>query len=178
MVPDLGDMRLRDVQWEDLQRLVDQLSAGELSLSRIRSVVSAIRALYAYAMEHGIVDVSPADGIEIARIEQPLWDDDPYGGDPYGTPVYSEAVPGGDTDTSFLREHARSFAGAAEQAWTESPFARPAGAERREPRPPRDRDPSERGFPEMMVSLALRLVVIVFIIIALVSLAQSLLLPA
>jgi hypothetical protein len=194
LVPELGDLRVGDVQWDDLQRLVDQLSAGELSLSRIRSVVSAIRALYAYAIERGIVAASPADGLEIARVEQPLWDDDQYGddqygddqygddadgddpdgGDPYGTPVYSDAAPGA-AGSTFLRTHARSLADAAEQAWTE---ARQGGAERREPRPPSGADRSERGFPETMVSLALRLVVIVFIIIALASLAQSLLLPA
>src|SRR3954462_1976907 len=76
VVPDLGDLRLRDVQENDLQRLVDDLAAGALSLSRIRSVVSAIRALYAYAIEHGIVEVSAADTLEITRSEDPVWDDD------------------------------------------------------------------------------------------------------
>src|SRR3954464_4222676 len=88
VVPDLGDLRLRDVQENDLQRLVDDLAAGDLSLSRIRSVVSAIRALYAYPLEHGIVEVSAADTLVVARSEdEPLWgrdwyqgDDDPGGG--------------------------------------------------------------------------------------------------
>src|SRR3954453_17273164 len=82
VVPDLGDLRLRDVQEHDLQRLVDDLAAGDLSLSRIRSVVSAVRALYAYAVEHGIVEVSAADTLEIARsAEQQLWGDNWYQGD-------------------------------------------------------------------------------------------------
>src|SRR3954464_2955437 len=70
VVPDLGDLRLRDVQEHDLQRLVDDLAAGDLSLSRIRSAARAIRALYVYAVEHGIVEVSPADTLEIARSEE------------------------------------------------------------------------------------------------------------
>src|SRR3954452_22655345 len=76
VVPDLGDLRLRDVQENDLQRLVDDLAAGDLSLSRIRSVVSAIRSLYAYAIEKALVEVSAADTLEIARSEQPLWGED------------------------------------------------------------------------------------------------------
>jgi hypothetical protein len=138
VVPELGDMRLLDVQWDDLQRLVDELSAGELSLSRIRSVVSAIRGLYAYAIERGIVHVSPADGLEIARSEQPLRVEDDYDAEPYG-----------------------------EVRWSREP-------DRTSMRP----DAPERGFPETVLSLALRVIVVVFIIIALASVAQSILIPA
>src|SRR3954453_10069537 len=136
VVPDLGDLRLRDVQEHDLQRLVDDLLAGDLSLSRIRSVVSAIRALYAYAVEHGIVEVSAADTLEIARSEEePLWGDD---------------CPRGDDD--------------------------PGGASRR-----LSADGAvavDAGLPQLVLSFVLRLVVTVFIIVALLALAQALLLPA
>src|SRR3954470_2579447 len=136
VVPDLGDLRLRDVQEHDLQRLVGDLAAGDLSLSRIRSVVSAIRALYAYAVEHGIVEVSAADTLEIARSEeQPLWGDDWYRGD-------------GDPGIASRRISADgSIAG-------------------------------DAGLPQLVLSFVLRLVVTVFIIIALLALAQALLLPA
>src|SRR4051795_5712511 len=96
VVPDLGDLRLRDVQAHDLQRLVDDLAAGDLSLSRIRSVVSAIRALYAYAVENALVEVSAADTLEIARSEQPLWGEDSYEGseDPGVATWRQPAAPG------------------------------------------------------------------------------------
>src|SRR4051794_6893059 len=136
VVPDLGDLRLRDVQEHDLQRLVDDLAAGDLSLSRIRSVVSAIRALYAYAIERGLVEVSAADTLEIARSEaQPLWGDDWYqGGDDAGVASRRLSAEGG-------------LAG-------------------------------EPALPQLVLSFVLRLVVTVFIIIALLALAQALLLPA
>ena len=49
-----------------MQALVDRLAAEQLSVSRIRSVVSAIRALYGYAIERGFVEFSPADGLRRA----------------------------------------------------------------------------------------------------------------
>src|SRR3954447_8397619 len=136
VVPDLGDLRLREVQEHDLQRLVDDLAAGDLSLSRIRSVVSAIRALYAYAIERGLVEVSAADTLEIARSEeQPLWGDDWYqGGDDPGVASRRLSADGGIT--------------------------------------------GEAALPQLVLSFVLRLVVTVFIIIALLALAQALLLPA
>jgi hypothetical protein len=64
---DLGQMALQDVRRQHIQALVDRLAADELSLSRIRSVVSAIRALYGYAIEQGYVEFSPADGLVLPR---------------------------------------------------------------------------------------------------------------
>jgi hypothetical protein len=145
VVPDLGDLRLRDVQPHDLQRLVDELAAGDLSLSRIRSVVSAIRALYAYAIERGIVDVSAAEGIEIARVEEPLWEDGAYDADEADSPPHRTG--------GWAPAHTRS--------------------QRYIPR-----DPGERTVPELVLSFLLRLVVTVFVIMALIALAQALLLPA
>jgi hypothetical protein len=78
LVPELGDLRLRDVQPEDVQRLVDDLAAGELSLSRIRSVVSAFRALFGYARDRGIIATNPATAIDISRRESPPWADDDH----------------------------------------------------------------------------------------------------
>jgi hypothetical protein len=157
VVPELGALRLRDVQWEDLQRLVDDLAATELSLSRIRSVVSAIRALYGYAIDQGIVAVSAADHLEIARVEQPLWEDDPPEADPHG-------------------DERLSWADAADREWEERTAAR-----RREETEEWQRQGGEgtpRPLSQLLLSLVLRLLVAVFLIIALVSLAQSLLLPA
>jgi hypothetical protein len=46
VVSDLGELRLRDVRRSHVQALVDRLGVEHLSQSRIRSVVSALRALY------------------------------------------------------------------------------------------------------------------------------------
>jgi hypothetical protein len=45
VVPELRAERLRDIRRTDVQQLVDRLGAEHLSESRIRSVVSALRAL-------------------------------------------------------------------------------------------------------------------------------------
>src|SRR4051812_49577119 len=52
---ELGKMPLRDLRRTHIQALIDRLAAEQLSESRIRSVVSAIRALYGYAMDQGWV---------------------------------------------------------------------------------------------------------------------------
>jgi hypothetical protein len=62
---ELGDMPLAEVRRRDLQGLLDRLAAEGLSQSRIRSVVSAVRALFGYAIERGHVELSPATGLVI-----------------------------------------------------------------------------------------------------------------
>jgi hypothetical protein len=51
------------------QALVDRLGADGLSESRIRSVVSALRALYGYAIERGNVEFNPADALVMPRAD-------------------------------------------------------------------------------------------------------------
>src|SRR4051812_18506691 len=69
---DLGDLGLRAVRRRHVQAMVDRLEADRLSESRIRSIVSALRALYGYAVEQGYVDSSPADRLVIpGRAEAP-----------------------------------------------------------------------------------------------------------
>ena len=62
---------MRDVRRQDVQALVDRLGADGLSESRIRSVVSALRALYGYAIERGQVEFNPADGLVMPRADEP-----------------------------------------------------------------------------------------------------------
>jgi hypothetical protein len=143
VLPELGDLRVRDVQPEDLQRLVDELAAGELSLSRIRSVVSAIRALYGYALDHELVAVSPADDLAIARTDELAWDDG-VEDEPYDERFDEHPSPDRTTDG----------------------YGRVPS------------DVNERTLPELFLSFVLRLVVTVFVIVALAALAQALLLPA
>jgi hypothetical protein len=151
LVPELGDLRLVDVQPEDLQRIVDDLVAGDLSLSRIRSVISAFRALFGYAVNRGIITASPADDLEIGRSEEEPWDDEDLEDDDAEIP--DDDLPPPATER-FTRDRPRP---------------------RRAPAAPADGD---RGLPEAVLGFVLRLVVVVFIIITLASLAQALLMPA
>jgi hypothetical protein len=170
VVPELGDERLRDVQWQDLQGIVDELAAAQLSVSRIRSVVSAIRALYAYAIEKGIVEVSTADGLEVPR-ENPQSSEDTYE-DTYGDAPWAE-----DDEPTSLRSRAEGWRDAAEEAWKERSSARPErGPRRAEPRPRNDRGVSV--LPERVLSIVLRLILVVFLLVVLASIAQALLIPA
>lgn len=136
VVRDLGDLRVMDVRRRHVQALIDRLAADGLSVSRIRSVLSALRALYGYAIDQGHVDSSPADGVALPREEngfQETW------------------------------------------SWEE--------ASRHEP-PPRFEPPPSPVYeddghepialvPERILSLVLRAVVVVFVLIALVSIAGS-----
>ena len=67
VVSDLGHMPLRDVRRQHVQALLDRLAAEGLSESRIRSVISAVRALYGYAIDRGYAEFSPATGLTIPR---------------------------------------------------------------------------------------------------------------
>jgi hypothetical protein len=167
VVDALGDMSLREVQPEDIQDLVDGLAADGLSVSRVRSVVSAIRALYGYAIEQGIVETSAADALEVPREE-------------FRT-APTERVDAWDrAGGPSMREQAANWRDAAEAAWGESSFVR----ERREQRPgDGDGDGASRGTvlglrPERVLSIALRAILVVFLLLALLSLAESLLVPA
>jgi site-specific recombinase XerD len=64
---DVGHVPLRDVRRQHIQALVDRLAADGLSLSRIRSVVSAVRALYGWAIEQEYVEFSPADALVLPQ---------------------------------------------------------------------------------------------------------------
>jgi hypothetical protein len=137
---ELGEMPLRDVRRTHIQALLDRLAAEQLSESRIRSVVSAIRALYGYAIEHGHVEFSPADGLVVRR---------------------QDGQASAEDDTAW--------------EWTEP-------TERREEasgaRGDQDRAPAEYQpialLPERILSLVLRIVVVVFVLFALVTIAGSL----
>ena len=67
VVRDLGDLRVKDVRRDHVQALLDRLASERLSVSRIRSVLSAVRALFGYAIDQGQVDFSPADGVALPR---------------------------------------------------------------------------------------------------------------
>jgi Phage integrase, N-terminal SAM-like domain len=135
---ELGEMHLRDVRHHHVQALIDRLAAEGLSESRIRSVISAVRALYGYAIEVGWVELSPANGLVIPRedalqapeAEEPTWE------------------------------------------WAEQPRAAAPPEE-----PPIHRYKSDYQpitlLPERILSLVLRIVIVVFILFALITIAGS-----
>lgn len=148
---DLGHMRLRDVRRRHVQALVDRLAADGLSDSRIRSVISAVRALYGYAIDQGYVELSPATGLL--------------------TPSEGAVLEADRTDSDFGAD-ATGFAWTnnVEESWEDE---RSAGTRRR----PDNRSGSDYQpialLPERILSLVLRIVVVIFILFALVTIAGS-----
>jgi hypothetical protein len=144
--PQIGQMQLRDVRRQNVQALVDRLTAQRLSLSRIRSVVSAIRALYGYAIERGYVEFSPADGLLLPPEGDPAtrvdsapwnWSDEVDGAREEEPPPWAQTT-----------EPARAVRGGGDYR----PLAQ---------------------LPERILSLVLRVVVILFVLFALVTIAES-----
>ena len=83
--PALGDRELTEVRRTDVQALVDSLAKQGLSESRIRSVISALRALYGHAIDQHYAEYNPADTLtmptvsdEEAETPPPLDDDGDY----------------------------------------------------------------------------------------------------
>jgi integrase len=62
--PALGARRLADVRRGDIQRLVDTLTP-EKSGSRVRTVVNAVRSLYAWAQDRELVDHDPGARVRL-----------------------------------------------------------------------------------------------------------------
>ena len=164
VVPDLGDMRLRDVRRSHVQALVDRLGAEHLSQSRIRSAVSALRALYGYAIDRGYAEFNPADALVMPHIDAPsrttpdeLWDD---------PPGWEERPPRRAVDDEPSRDEPRER----EPSRSERRKHEPSRTERRkrpayEPLAP---------FPERLLSYAIRAVFVLLALVVLVTLLDSL----
>jgi hypothetical protein len=152
VVPTVGDMRLRDVRRQHVQALVDELGAEHLSQSRIRSVVSALRALYGYAIDQRQVEFNPADGLLMPRVHEPVR-----------------------TRSAGLRDDAPEREDPPQ--WTRPRDAgrarRDAGRARREPREPSAFEPIAR-VPERILSVALKAVFVLFALVAVITLLESL----
>ena len=71
VAPALGDRELRDVRRADIQAFVDQLAAQGLSESRIRSAISALRALYGHAIDERYAEYNPADSLSMPAAPDP-----------------------------------------------------------------------------------------------------------
>lgn len=66
--PAFGAKRIGDVRRGDVQRLVDEL-VPSMSGSRVRTVVNAIRSLYAWALDRELAAVDPAARIRLPAME-------------------------------------------------------------------------------------------------------------
>ena len=71
VVDAFGAKKLGDVRRRDVQRLVDEMTP-ELSGSRVRSIVNAVRSLYRWAQARELVDHDPA-----ARVLLPAMESEP-----------------------------------------------------------------------------------------------------
>jgi hypothetical protein len=153
---ELGNVRLRDVRRHHVQALVDRLGAERLSESRIRSVVSALRALYGYAIERRYVEFNPADGLVMPRAAEP-W------GEP---PGWEDHPP---------RERPAPEPPAASESSEPPPSAEPSRGARKGRRR-RDRAAYEpiALLPDRILSFAIRAVFVLLALVAVVSILDSL----
>ena len=60
---ELGGLDVGELTARDVRRLVDELGGAGLPPERAAEVVDALRAVYAYAMEQGMVTTSPLVGL-------------------------------------------------------------------------------------------------------------------
>jgi integrase len=65
ILPDLGGLKLQDVQRRDVQRLADELLAAGRDPSTIRNALMPLRVIYRRALEDGDVGVSPCAGLRL-----------------------------------------------------------------------------------------------------------------
>jgi integrase len=66
VIPRLGRLRVTEVTHRDIKRLVADLTEAGYAPSTIRNVIAPTRALFATAMEDGLVRVNPCTGIRVA----------------------------------------------------------------------------------------------------------------
>ena len=104
MKPALGRHRLGDVRRGDIQQLIDSMTP-EKSGSRVRTVVNAIRSLYAWALDRELVENDPASRVRLpamnatprdrvatfAEMQKLLDALDPADALPYALAVYATA---------------------------------------------------------------------------------------
>jgi hypothetical protein len=147
VAPALGERDIAEVRRDDIQALVERLAADNLSESRIRSVISALRALYAHAIDQGYVEFNPADALTMPS-GQAVGDDE--------ADVTAEGPEATAEDTG---------------AKAEDSGARAENTGAKAKRTSADYEPIAM-LPDRLISLVLRAAIVVFIVIAIISLVQ------
>ena len=67
--PELGALRLSEVQRRDVQRLADSMLAEKRDASTIRNALMPLRVIFRRAVSRGEVAVNPTSGIELPAVE-------------------------------------------------------------------------------------------------------------
>jgi site-specific recombinase XerC len=80
---ELGTVALGELRPDDVRRLIDELGRAGLPPARVRSIVAALRSVYAYAIDRGLVRSSPVVGVAA---------DDPAPAPPSEAPTPTEAL--------------------------------------------------------------------------------------
>jgi integrase len=66
--PDLGAVRVSDLQRRDLQALADRLAGKGLDASTIRNVLMPLRVIFRRAIEDGLLVVNPAESLRLPAV--------------------------------------------------------------------------------------------------------------
>jgi hypothetical protein len=183
---ELGGIAVQDVRRRHIQKMVTQLEASGLAAERVAWVIDSLNALYSYAIRQDIVDFSPVVELVLQKSDHPspydLRTPPPFTapGDPRTPPPFIAPRPNG-TPTSFTVPGA---------AWTPPPYAPPGFESGGMPQP--HLNGTSGFFPAMSRGSAttpdanydatmqerwlwwtVRIIVIVFVLIALVLVAES-----
>jgi hypothetical protein len=153
----LGTTPLEDVRRRHVQAMLEQLRASGVTTDRLTSIVAALRSLYAYAIQRDLVGYSPVVELGLPELDQP----EP--GDP-SEPQRAPSPAAFDTLSGALARmpQVEEQPGSSPQ-YTGQQYAVPAPAE------------SQYGaMPiERVMWWAVRVVVLLFALIALVLVAES-----
>lgn len=68
VLPEIGAAKLQELRRQDIQRLADELSRGDINASTVRNTLMPLRAICRRALSRGDIQVNPTTGIEIAAV--------------------------------------------------------------------------------------------------------------
>jgi integrase len=68
ILPELGPIRLSEIQRFDLQRLVNEMLAANRNPSTIRNMLMPLRVIYRKALEDGVVSVNPTERLRLPAV--------------------------------------------------------------------------------------------------------------
>jgi hypothetical protein len=143
---ELGELGIADLSASELREFIARLDADGFSQARTRAVVKALRALLRYAAERGMVPWNAGDLLVFGDADE------------LPEPVPAGPVP---TLTQSVLSHVNSHVQAPVAAPAEQPTMAPPAA------------PLSAGVPDEVIWLILKIVAIVFALIALVLVAES-----